>query len=355
MERFGVNASLDALPGELTDYLRHEVEILKAINCGAALIIFSDFFEEYSQEERSLLARRLRFLSRLGISALVLLEKPYVGWETLFDKVIFMEQGVSGVTVVGRNRVDVLRKWAYSRTAPERTGTPAKGLAVDGAAATVLDTGTGERLLTVKKGNLIGILDQDRIFPRRADEAELWLERRFSVEIRGQIYAIEALKRKGIRIGIVCNRFGASPVLESWSVVENISYSACQVYSPRGLVNRRVSNYIARQTLESADYFAPLLKHLDEKNCEALDNSCRRRLETARAFAAKPDVIVFAHAASQLNAKETQQLHTLIRDKVRNCDCVYIVIESDEYELAQLGVDRLYRLTHQPDGTAGII
>ena len=92
-------------------------------------------------------------------------------------------------------------------------------------------------------------------------------------------------------------------------------------------------------------FFAPLLEHWDEQDCAALDESCRKRLETARAFAAMPDVVIFAHAASQLDTKETEALHTLIRDSARRRDRVYIVIESDTHELTQLGADELCRLS----------
>ena len=111
------------------------------------------------------------------------------------------------------------------------------------------------------------------------------------------------------------------------------------------MVHRRVSDHIARRTLQSAAFFAPLLEHWDEQDCAALDESCRKRLETARAFAAMPDVVIFAHAASQLDTKETEELHTLIRDSARRRDRVYIVIESDTHELTQLGADELCRLS----------
>ena len=58
-----------------------------------------------------------------------------------------------------------------------------------------------------------------------------------------------------------------------------------------------------------------------------------------------PDAVIFAHAASQLDTKETEELHTLIRDSARRRDRVYIVIESDTHELTQLGADELSRLS----------
>ena len=58
-----------------------------------------------------------------------------------------------------------------------------------------------------------------------------------------------------------------------------------------------------------------------------------------------PDVVIFAHAASQLDTKETEELHTLIRDSARRRDRAYIVIESDTHELTQLGADELCRLS----------
>ena len=109
------------------------------------------------------------------------------------------------------------------------------------------------------------------------------------------------------------------------------------------MVHRRVSDHIARRTLQSAAFFGPLLEHWDEQDCAALDESCRKRLETARAFAAMPDVVIFAHAASQLDTKETEELHTLIRDSARRRDRVYIVIESDTHESVSY--------THLPAGS----
>ncbi len=81
---------MQALPEELTAYERHEVEMLKAIGCGASLLIFSGFFEGYSQEERALLAERCRYLTRLGISVLVLLEKALCGVGDAVDRIVFM-------------------------------------------------------------------------------------------------------------------------------------------------------------------------------------------------------------------------------------------------------------------------
>ena len=325
LERFGIRVSLQALPEELTAYQRHEVEMLKAIGCGASLLIFSGFFEEYSQEERALLAERCRYLTRLGISVLVMLEKPYVEWGTLFDRIVFMERGAGG-------------------TAPSKAPFPQGRQAPEETQAAIVDARTGMQLATVSKGDVIGVLDANRTFPRRADEAEEWLERNVRIRIQGELYSLQALRRRGKRIEIVCGHFGSSPVLENWSIAENVSFSACRAYSRSGMVHRRVSDHIARRTLQSAAFFAPLLEHWDEQDCAALDESCRKRLETARAFAAMPDAIIFAHAASQLDTKETEELHDLIRDSARKRDRVYIVIESDTHELTQLGADELSRL-----------
>lgn len=345
LERFDIQASLDALPGELTAYQCHEVEILKAISSGASLLIFSGFFEEYSQEARSRFAQRLRYLTSLGISVLVLLEKPYIEWKTLFDNITFLERGVSGITLEGRECIGAMERWAFLHSAPGENISLRARHTKDGALATIIDVRTKEQMLTVSKGEVVGVLDTDRLFPRRADEAGVWLERNIRICIQEKIYSLKALKKQGKRIEIVCNHFGASPVLENWSIAENVSFTACQVYSRSGILNRRVARHIARRTLESADFFAPLLKHWNDENCCALDDSSRKRIETARAFASRPDVIIFAHAASQLSAKETEELHTLIQDRAKKRDCAYIVIESDEYELTQLGADQLYRLT----------
>ena len=345
LERFGIRVSLQALPEELTAYERHEVEMLKAIGCGASLLIFSGFFEEYSQEERALLAERCRYLTRLGISVLVLLEKPYVEWGTLFDRIVFMERGVSGVSVVGGACADAMERRSRPRPAPSKAPFPQGRQAPEETQAAIVDARTGMQLATVSKGDVIGVLDANRTFPRRADEAEEWLERNVRIRIQGELYSLQALRRRGKRIEIVCGHFGSSPVLENWSIAENVSFSACRAYSRSGMVHRRVSDHIARRTLQSAAFFAPLLEHWDEQDCAALDESCRKRLETARAFAAMPDVVIFAHAASQLDTKETEELHTLIRDSARRRDRVYIVIESDTHELTQLGADELSRLS----------
>ena len=345
LERFGIQVSLEALPEELTAYQRHEVEMLKAIGCGASLLIFSGFFEEYSQEERALLADRWRYLTRLGISVLVLLEKPYVEWGTLFDRIVFMERGVSGVSLVGGACADAMEQRSRLRPAPAKGPFPQERHGPGGAQAAIIDARTGGRLAAVSKGDVIGVLDAGRIFPRRVDEAEGWLERNIRIRVQGALYSPQELKRQGRRIEIVCGHFGASPVLEGWSIAENVSFSACRTYSRSGMVHRRVADYIARRTLQSAAFFGPLLEHWDEQDCAALDESCCQRLETARAFAAMPDAVIFAHAASQLDTKETEELHTLIRDSARRRDRVYIVIESDTHELTQLGADELCRLS----------
>lgn len=351
MDRFGINVALDALPDELSEYQRHEVEILKAIHCGAAVLLFSGFFEEYTQKEKERFRARLRFLTDLGITVLILSEKPMLGWESYFDRIILMEQGVTGLTLQGRESAPALRKWACCRASQ-------KAAAVNAFASpreiAVLDIGSGRSLLTFGKGEIVGILDAQRSFPRSADKIEAWLERQICVSLQGKRYTLQELKRRGTRVGIVCARQGESPVIEAWGVAENISYSAGLAYSGGSIINRRVCRFLARRTVESDEFFAPLREHLEDTTCAALNGSCRKRLELARVFAAKPDVVLLSHAFSQMDASENEELRTLIRASAQKRDCTFFVIESTDQEFTRLEADQVREFTCTSDGSLRI-
>jgi branched-chain amino acid transport system ATP-binding protein len=129
--------------------------------------------------------------------------------------------------------------------------------------------------------------------------------------------------------------FGSMSVLENVLVGMHIHLKSGIAGTFLGLARVRNEEHEAHQEAYRLLQYVGLETHFNEE-ASSLPYGAQRRLEIARALAARPKVLLLDEPAAGMNPRETSELTGLIRRMQRELDLTIILIEHDMKLVMQL-------------------
>ncbi|MBD0383217.1 ABC transporter ATP-binding protein [Paenibacillus sedimenti] len=156
------------------------------------------------------------------------------------------------------------------------------------------------------------------------DEGQIELEGKSIVKVKPDRITEKGIVRTFQNIRL----FGNMTVLENVMVGMHIHLKAGIFSTLLGLPKVRLEEQKAMDEAYRILRYVGLERLLNEK-ANSLSYGAQRRLEIARALAAKPKVLLLDEPAAGMNPRETVQLTELIRSIQRELDISIILIEHD--------------------------
>ncbi|MBU9744889.1 ATP-binding cassette domain-containing protein [Lachnospiraceae bacterium ASD3451] len=341
LEEFHISVPIHATPNQLTEYQRHEVEILKAVYCGAKLILFTDFFAFYTKQEQRAFRNRIQGLARQGITVVLALNQFKDEWENFFDRTLLFHGGTVGMVFHRAGGIfeqhDI---GGYLKNIPIET--PYIGynelikeeLTQPNRQETLLEIRDqhGRLIRSFSRGSSFGVLNSAKQLPETFKGLSDYLGSGIEISFRGR--KLSGMTDKEIhkmRIALVQCRYTQSPVIENLSVMENICLYARARYRRMGIICRRVERYLIAQALDGFDYLNDIRPYLHCQNCYGLQKRTLMKIMIARFMALEPELAVFFVPFPFSDVYDMEQQKAFIRQQICRGDRIVILI-SDELE-----------------------
>ena len=339
LDRFGIHARPEQYPAELQDYELRELEMFKAITLGARVILLSRFFETYSVEDRARLVKRMKLLTELGISVLVLVSRPHPELIGEIDKVIMIQAGTTGLTKFGPE-ADAKMKL------PELPYRPSVTVTKNAADSYVFESwNQNDRVLTAAPGEVTAVLDREHLIPQTEYEARRFLGQRGRLIINGtERISPETGSGRDREFSIAYYSYQNPRILKNLTVEENICLHAQRLLSKEGIVNSSLNRYLARHVLGLGSYFRELNEHIDDEDCSRLNDTAFRELEVARAVVCRPAVMMLLMDGLKDSIEKTGQLYQLCHMLAKDYGMAVITVFHEQNDIRNLAPDRMIRL-----------
>lgn len=332
LDRFQIHVRPDTYPNELTAYERHDIEIFKAINLGARVIVLCGFFEYYSLEERIRLGKRMQLLTTLGITVLVLLSRQHPEWEDLFSKVILLQDGLTGVTIPPQ-QLNSYNGFPVSQN----------DINSEFNSSYCILSAAGETVLRLTGNKVNVILDYMHLIP----ESEYEIRERF------QGIALQFEEERHLILPDACGKDRVAAcayynpdhlrLLRNLSVCENICIQTMRILSDCTKINEDLDQYLAETILNLHPFFRELKEHIDDKDCSQLNPLEIKEIEMARAIVTKPAFLLVLMSGMQDSNQKTNELYQLFHILCKK-DITVIAVLHDATELPHLKPDNAITL-----------
>ena len=339
LDRFGIHAKPEQYPAELQDYELRELEMFKAITLGARVILLSGFFETYTAEDRTRLVKRMKLLTELGISVLVLVSRPHPELIGEIDKVIMIHAGTTGLTKFGPE-ADAKMKLPEL---PYRTFVTVAKSAVN---SYVFESwNRNERILTAAPGEVTAVFDRDHLIPQTEYEARRFIGQRGKLIINGtERTNPEASSGRDREFSIAYYSYQNPRILKNLTVEENICLHAQRLLSREGIINSGLNRYLSRYVLGLGSYFRELNEHMEDEDCSRLNDTAFRELEVARAVVCRPVVMMLLMEGLKDSIEKTGQLYQLCHTLAKDYGIAIIAVFHELNDVRHLAPDRVIRL-----------
>lgn len=172
------------------------------------------------------------------------------------------------------------------------------------------------------------------------DEGEIELEGKSIVNVKPDRITEKGIARTFQNIRL----FGNMTVIENVMVGMHIHLRGGILSTLLGFAKTRLEEQQAMDQAYRLLQYVGLASYLNE-NANSLSYGAQRRLEIARALAAKPKVLLLDEPAAGMNPSETKDLTELIRSIQREKDISIILIEHDMKLVMELS-DHILVLDH---------
>ena len=273
------------------------LEIVIAVQKGAKLIVFDDFFNQIGEGNFNEIEKMINFLYEKGISVLLLANRFHSIFVD-FDSLFVLRNGIT-TGVLKKNKISFHRVNQYY--------SPVIG------SQNIEELSRSNYVLTVKCNMLKLSLD-------RGDILGVWsLNGDYLMQIGKQQWELFSLMPKnGTDIAVSVNDYKEDKIYKDMSLVDNITYLAQdKISNSLGIINKRLQQHMAYYSLELIHSEYLMEKYKTRKNLKGITLIDQMRVITAKWLCVTPQVFIYVNPFVILDESTIQEFREILQDLIK--------------------------------------